>query len=231
MAAAKRNDFRLSFLGATGTVTGSRYLVEADGKQVLVDCGLFQGYKQLRLRNWAPFPVAPASLDAVLLTHAHLDHAGYLPLLARNGYRGPVHCTPATAALSRILLPDSGHLLEEEARYANKKGSSKHHPALPLYTQEDAQACLRQFAPHPFDAPFALGGTSVTAAFRHAGHILGAASVTLECDGTRITFSGDVGRPHDPVMRAPAPLAYAPPAPVRLRPRLERNSRQSLAPA
>jgi metallo-beta-lactamase family protein len=206
MATAKRNDFRLSFLGATGTVTGSRYLVEANGKQVLVDCGLFQGYKQLRQRNWAPFPVAPASLDAVLLTHAHLDHTGYLPLLARNGYRGPVHCTPATAALSRILLPDSGHLQEEEARYANKKGSSKHHPALPLYTQEDAQACLRQFAPHPFDAPFALPGTSLTAAFRHAGHILGAASVTLEYDGTRITFSGDVGRPNDSVMRAPDPL-------------------------
>jgi metallo-beta-lactamase family protein len=206
MTAAKRDDFRLSFLGATGTVTGSRYLVEAGDKRVLVDCGLFQGYKQLRQRNWAPFPVAPASIDAVLLTHAHLDHAGYLPLLARNGFRGPVHCTPATAALSRILLPDSGHLLEEEARYANLKGTSKHHPALPLYTQEDAHACLRRFVPRPFDAPFALAGTSVTAAFRHAGHILGAASVTLECEGTRITFSGDVGRPDDPVMRAPAPL-------------------------
>lgn len=206
MSVSAANRFSLTFLGATGTVTGSRYLLEAGGKRILVDCGLFQGYKQLRERNWAPFPVDPSSLDAVVLTHAHLDHTGYLPLLVRNGYRGAVYCTPATAALSRILLPDSGHLLEEEANYANRKGSSKHHPALPLYTQQDAQACLRQLKPCPFDVPFKVAGESVTVGFRHAGHILGAASVTLEFEGTRITFSGDVGRLEDPVMRAPAPL-------------------------
>jgi metallo-beta-lactamase family protein len=196
--------FRLQFLGATGTVTGSRYLVTAGGHRLLVDCGLFQGYKPLRLRNWDRFPVDPAAIDAVVLTHAHLDHSGYLPLLARNGFRGPVYCTAATAALCRILLADSAHLLAEEAKYANRKGTSKHHPALPLYDEDDASSALRllrivdageAFTPVP----------GVTAVYRGAGHILGAASVTLEHAGTRLGFSGDLGRSDDAVMLAPEP--------------------------
>jgi metallo-beta-lactamase family protein len=126
--------FRLRFLGATSTVTGSRYLLQAGEARVLVDCGLFQGYKPLRLRNWAPFPVDPRSIDAVVLTHAHLDHSGYLPRLAKMGFRGPVYCTEATRALCAILLPDSARLLEEEAEHANRVGSSRHQPAAPLYT-------------------------------------------------------------------------------------------------
>jgi metallo-beta-lactamase family protein len=203
-----RREFRLEFLGATGTVTGSRYLVTADGRRMLVDCGLFQGYKPLRLRNWERFPVDPADIEAVVLTHAHLDHTGYLPLLVRNGFRGPVYCTAPTAALCRILLPDSAHLLEEEAKYAEHKGSSKHHPALPLYTQDDAAAALRLLRVVPDGGTFApLPG--VVGRFRGAGHILGAASVTLEHDGTRVGFSGDLGRSDDAVMRAPEPPAPA----------------------
>ncbi|MGZ5272584.1 MAG: MBL fold metallo-hydrolase, partial [Ramlibacter sp.] len=135
---------RLQFLGATDTVTGSRTLVQEGGASVLVDCGLFQGWKQLRLRNWAPPPLQPAALDAVILTHAHIDHSGYLPLLVANGFEGPIFCTPATADLCRILLPDSGHLQEEEAARANKHGYSKHSPALPLYTRADAEVALEQ---------------------------------------------------------------------------------------
>jgi metallo-beta-lactamase family protein len=201
-ARAARPGFRLEFLGATGTVTGSRYLLTASGRRLLVDCGLFQGYKPLRLRNWERFPVDPASIEAVVLTHAHLDHSGYLPLLVRHGFRGPAFCTAPTAALCRLLLEDSAHLLAEEAKYADRKGSSKHHPALPLYTQDDVEAALRllhvvgpgqTFAPVP----------GVTASYRGAGHILGAASVTLEHEGTRIGFSGDLGRDDDAVMHAP----------------------------
>ena len=128
----------ITFLGAAGTVTGSKYLVCHDGHCILVDCGLFQGYKQLRLRNWQPLSVDPAQIDAVLLTHAHLDHSGYLPLLARDGFRGAVHATAATRELCGILLPDSGHLQEEDAAYLNRHGLSKHSPALPLYTRLDA---------------------------------------------------------------------------------------------
>jgi len=126
-------------------VTGSRYLLDTGAKRVLVDCGLFQGYKQLRLRNWSPPPIGPASIDAVILTHAHLDHSGYLPRLVKEGFTGPVYCSAGTRELCRILLPDSGHLQEEEARYANRAGFSKHHPALPLYTLQDADDCLKQF--------------------------------------------------------------------------------------
>ena len=145
--AAQGKPTRLQFLGATGTVSGSKYLLQFDGRQVLVDCGLFQGYKQLRLRNWTSLPVAPKSLDAVVLTHAHIDHSGYLPLLVRNGFRGRILCTRATRDLCGVLLPDSARLQEEEADYANRRGYSKHKPALPLYTEKDAAACLRQFAP------------------------------------------------------------------------------------
>jgi metallo-beta-lactamase family protein len=136
---------RLGFFGAAGTVTGSRYVLEAAGHRLLVDCGLFQGIKQLRLRNWAPPPVDPRTIDAVVLTHAHIDHSGYLPRLMTEGFRGPIYCTPATLELCRILLPDSGRLQEEDARFANRHGFSKHHPALPLYTQADADAVLEQF--------------------------------------------------------------------------------------
>lgn len=194
----------MQFLGANGTVTGSRYLVEAGGRRILVDCGLFQGYKPLRLRNWAPFPVDPASIDAVILTHAHLDHSGYLPRLVRSGFSGSAWCTHATSSLCGILLPDSGRLLEEEAGYANRAGSSKHHPAEPLYSEQDANRSLRQLRGVPFDEIFEPV-PGVKASLRLQGHILGAAAVTLEYQGKRITFSGDLGRPHDPVMLAPLP--------------------------
>jgi len=198
--------FQVQFLGANGTVTGSRYLVQAGGRRVLVDCGLFQGYKPLRLRNWAPFPVDPASIDAVILTHAHLDHSGYLPRLLRSGFSGPIWCTHATRDLCGILLPDSGRLLEEEASYANRAGSSKHHPAEPLYTEQQANSSLRQLRGVGFEQDFEPV-PGITATLRCQGHIPGAAAVTLGHDGTRITFSGDLGRPDDPVMPAPLPPA------------------------
>ncbi|MHB8911555.1 MAG: MBL fold metallo-hydrolase [Lysobacter sp.] len=200
--------FRLQFLGANATVTGSRYLVEAGDRRILVDCGLFQGYKPLRLRNWAPFPVDPASIDAVVLTHAHLDHSGYLPRLARLGFAGQVWCSHATRSLCGILLPDSGRLLEEEAGYANRKGTSRHHPAQPLYSEVDANSSLRLLKGAAFEQAFEPA-PGVQATLRMQGHILGAAAVALEYRGTRITFSGDLGRPNDPVMLAPLPPADA----------------------
>lgn len=195
---------KLTFLGATGTVTGSRYLVEHGRRRVLVDCGLFQGLKQLRLRNWAALPVDPASIDAVVLTHAHIDHSGYLPRLAAQGFRGTIHATGATTALCGLLLPDSGHLQEEEAAYANRHGTSKHQPALPLYTEAQARATLPLFRSHRFgDVVEALPGLFVR--FREAGHILGAASVHLQTEAGSILFSGDLGRGDDPLMKPPAP--------------------------
>jgi metallo-beta-lactamase family protein len=196
--------FGLTFLGANATVTGSRYLVETATSRILVDCGLFQGYKPLRLRNWAPFPVDPASIDAVVLTHAHLDHSGYLPRLVRSGFQGRAWCTAATRSLCEILLPDSGRLLEEEAAYANRKGSSRHKPAEPLYREVDAVQALRHLSPAAFDHTFEPA-PGLRVGFRHQGHILGAAAVTVEHQGRRIVFSGDIGRPQDPVMRAPLP--------------------------
>jgi metallo-beta-lactamase family protein len=199
---------RLTFLGATGTVTGSRYRVEHSGGNILVDCGLFQGYKQLRLRNWAPLPIPASSFAAVILTHAHLDHSGYLPLLVKQGFSGRVYCTEATYELCRILLPDSGRLQEEEADDANRYGYSKHRPALPLYSEADALAALRRFVPVPLGKPVeALPG--LAARFFPAGHILGAAFAELHDGSTTIVFSGDVGRPHDPIMCAPAPIERA----------------------
>jgi metallo-beta-lactamase family protein len=194
---------RLTFLGAAGTVTGSKHLVEHRGLRVLVDCGLFQGLKALRLMNWADAPVDPRTLDAVLLTHAHLDHSGFLPRLVRDGFGGPVWCTHATQELCRLLLPDSGHLQEEDAAYANRKGFSKHHPALPLYTEEDAERALERFRRVKFGDALDLG-EGASARFTHAGHILGASSVRLEVDGTSILFSGDLGRYDDLLMRDPA---------------------------
>lgn len=199
---------KLTFLGATETVTGSKYLLEAGGLRILIDCGLFQGTKNLRLRNWGELPVPVDSLDAVILTHAHIDHSGYLPVLARNGYRGPVYCTPGTLDLCEVMLRDSARLQEEEAEFANRHGYSKHHPALPLYTVDDAERVLRQFVPRDFDVPTPL---NERVAFRllPAGHILGAASVVLCCGHKLIAFSGDLGRPNDPIMRAPAPPVHA----------------------
>jgi metallo-beta-lactamase family protein len=193
---------KLSFLGGAGTVTGSKYLLQNDNGRILVDCGLFQGYKALRLRNWAPLPHTPAGLSAVVLTHAHLDHSGYLPLLVKNGFRGPIFCTAATKDLCGILLPDSGHLQEQDADFANRHSFSKHKPALPLYTEEDADRALNFLRPVEFDRPTPLPG-GATARFLRAGHILGAASVVVEWDGKTIAFSGDIGRYDDPLMLDP----------------------------
>jgi len=202
----KKPTFRLTFLGANGTVTGSRYLLETDKHRVLIDCGLFQGYKNLRLRNWQAFPVDPASIDAVVLTHAHLDHSGYLPRLARDGFRGPVWASAATQALCGILLPDSARLLEEDAEHANRHSYSKHQPAEPLYTEAEAKQALRLFRRIGWDRQVEVA-PAVTATFRQQGHILGAAAVTMQHAGIRITFSGDIGRAHDPIMRPPSPVA------------------------
>jgi metallo-beta-lactamase family protein len=196
-------DMQLQFLGATGTVTGSRYLLQTAGRNVLIDCGLFQGYKQLRLRNWAAPSFDPAALRAVVLTHAHIDHSGYLPALVRRGYYGPIYCSPSTYELCRILLPDSAHLQEEEAGYANRHGFSKHKPALPLYTLEHVESCLKLFRPVEFGK-----ARHIDNLFRFelqpAGHLLGASFVRVEAEGISVTFSGDLGRPNEPVMNAPA---------------------------
>jgi metallo-beta-lactamase family protein len=199
---------KITFLGATGTVTGSKYLIECGATRVLVDCGLFQGLKQLRLRNRAPLPVEPESLGAVLLTHAHLDHSGYLPLLVKNGFRGPVYCTPATRDLCAILLPDSGHLQEEEADYANRHGYSRHRPALPLYTRADAERCLDSFEPVAIGREVPLAD-ELRFRFHPAGHLLGAAMVYLFGNGTDLLFTGDLGRPHDLLLPPPAAIEEA----------------------
>jgi metallo-beta-lactamase family protein len=199
---------KLTFLGAAGCVTGSCYLLEASGGRVLIDCGLFQGYKQLRLRNWAQPPYDPTSISAVILTHAHIDHSGYLPLLVRKGFHGPVFCSAGTLELCRILLPDSAHQQEEEAAFANRHHFSKHKPALPLYTRADADACLMQLEPVAMGASFEPV-RGLKARLRAAGHILGAASVRLEHEDLSMVFSGDIGRPNDPVMKPPEPLLPA----------------------
>jgi metallo-beta-lactamase family protein len=198
----------LQFLGAAGTVTGSRFLVASGRSRVLIDCGLFQGLKELRLRNWDRFAIEPASIDAVLLSHAHLDHSGYLPALSRDGFDGRIVATEGTKSLCRIVLPDSGHLQEEEAAYANRKGYSKHSPARPLYTEDDALRALGRLEAAPFDTGFEAAN-GIRARFRPAGHILGSCSLLIEIDGARrrrILFSGDLGRPAHPLLRAPSPL-------------------------
>lgn len=199
---------KLTFCGAAGTVTGSRYLLEHGGRQFLIDCGLFQGLKQLRRRNWEDTPFNPAKLDKVLLTHAHIDHSGYLPLLVRKGFKGPIVCTKATAELCKLLLRDSAHLQEEEARYANRKGYSRHKPALPLYTLEDAEEALQLLDPVEFGVPVPVVH-GVVAEFRPAGHILGSAMILIGHEGRKTLFSGDLGRPNDPVMRPPVKVLEA----------------------
>lgn len=196
----------VQFLGATGTVTGSKFLLEADGYRVLIDAGLFQGLKELRERNWAPLPVEPHSIDAVVLTHAHIDHTGYLPRLLRDGFRGNVLATPATRDLSRIMLPDAARIQEEDAAYANRKGFSKHHPALPLYTEEEANAALRRFRTLDYGEPYRLH-PGVTFSFTDVGHILGAATAQFQVEAggrsVSVLFSGDVGRYNQPVTKDP----------------------------
>jgi metallo-beta-lactamase family protein len=199
------SNFTLTFLGAAETVTGSRYLLESERSRVLVDCGLFQGYKKLRLRNWADPGFSPAALDAVVLTHAHLDHSGYLPRLANAGFQGPVYCTEGTRDLLHVLLPDAGHLQEEEAKFAAKSGYSKHAAPLPLFTREDAERCLRLLVPVRYGQELSLT-PEVRGSFSRAGHIVGSACLTLQLPAARVAFSGDVGRARDPIMRPPEPL-------------------------
>lgn len=198
----------LTFLGAAGTVTGSRHLVEGAAARVLLDCGLFQGLKSLRERNWTPLPLDPASLQAVLVSHAHVDHAGYLPRLAREGFAGPVFCTRATADLLRILLPDAARLQEEDAAFANRHHTTRHVPALPLFTAADAGRALDLLRPTAFGENF-TAAAGVRARFLHAGHILGAALVEVRVDGRLVVFSGDLGRYDVPLLRDPDPLPAA----------------------
>lgn len=201
----------ITFLGAARTVTGSKYLVESDGRRVLVDCGLYQGLKELRERNWAPLPVEPATIDAVAITHAHLDHTGYLPRLVKDGFKGRIFCTPATADLCRITLPDAGRLAEEDARSANRHGYTKHKPALPLFTEEDAYRALAQLQPVGYERPMpAVNG--ITVEFIDAGHLLGSAFVRMRIDGDGgkdVLFGGDLGRYDRPVLPDPTTVESA----------------------
>jgi metallo-beta-lactamase family protein len=199
----------LTFLGAARTVTGSKYLVEHNGRRVLLDCGLFQGLKDLRTRNWEPFPVPPASLDAVVLTHAHLDHVGYLPRLIAQGYNGRVFCTAGTMELAGLVLPDSGRIQEEDARQANRHHYTKHEPALPLYDETDAQRALTHLQPVGYDRELEIV-PDVSVEFRQAGHLLGSAAVVMRLKGgPRILFGGDLGRYERPVLPDPAPAIEA----------------------
>ncbi len=199
----KSSSLKLQFIGATGTVTGSKYLLTQGKRNWLVDCGLFQGLKVLRQRNWNPLPVKAKSIEAVVLTHAHIDHTGYLPLLVKNGFRGRVFATRATKSLCGILLPDSGHLQEEDASFINRHGLSKHHPALPLYTENDAREALEYIEGIPWGRKMDLG-RHLSFRFLSAGHILGAAMVQVNFNGKNLLFSGDLGRPRDLIMGPPA---------------------------
>lgn len=194
---------RLTFLGATKTVTGSKCLISFGNKNILIDCGLFQGLKEFRLKNWDTFPIAPKSIEAVILTHAHIDHSGYLPLLIKNGFAGKVYCSFATKDLCSVLLPDSGYLQEEEAKFANKHGYSKHKPALPLYTQEEAELALKSFYPIDFRKTKKLAEETYFTLIP-SGHILGASLIQFKHYETNILFTGDLGRLHDPIMYSPS---------------------------
>jgi metallo-beta-lactamase family protein len=199
---------KLTFLGAARTVTGSKYLIETEDTKILVDCGLFQGLKELRLKNWQPLPIDPASVDYVILTHAHIDHSGYLPLFVKNGFKGKILCSPATRDLCEILLPDSGRLHEEDAKFANKKGFSKHRPAFPLYTEDDARKVFKFFSPMPWNKKY-QPNNNLEILLTPVGHILGANYVTIKSNGKSLVFSGDIGRFDDPLMYPPTPIKYA----------------------
>ncbi len=201
---ARTDVMTLSFYGATGTVTGSRFLVRSGGDHVLVDAGLFQGLRALRRRNWDPVPFDPAVLDAVVISHAHLDHTGYLPVLARDGFTGPVVATSDTARLAELILRDSAKLQEEDAAYAARKGFSKHAEPRPLYDARDVERVLPHFASLEFDEERVLG-ESVAVRLHRAGHILGSASVLVEATSGSVLFSGDLGRPHHPLLLPPSP--------------------------
>jgi len=201
----------VQFLGAAETVTGSKHLISANGSKVLLDCGLFQGLKELRLRNWEAPDFLPADIDAIVISHAHIDHSGYLPLLVRLGFSGPIYCTPATADLLAILLRDSAYLQEEHAAHANRFGYSKHTPAVPLYTMEDAEATLPLLQPQMYREPFPVAN-DIEVVLRCAGHILGSATVDLLVGGkkeTRVVFTGDLGRWGRPILKDPTPVKEA----------------------
>jgi len=198
----------LTFLGAAGTVTGSKHLLEVEGRRVLVDCGLFQGLKELRLRNWEPLPIDSATIDAVILTHAHLDHCGYLPKLVAAGFRGRVFCTPGTKDLCSLVLPDSAHIQEEDAREANRHGYSKHKPALPLYTSVDAARALDRLQPVGYERPVPVA-PGIEVDFINAGHLLGSAYARVRAGGKTILFGGDLGRYGRPVLPDPSPVSEA----------------------
>ncbi|MBI1800971.1 MAG: MBL fold metallo-hydrolase [Chloroflexi bacterium] len=200
-------DTNLIFMGAAETVTGSRYLLRVGERRYLIDCGLFQGGRQLKDLNWQPFPIPPDQIDAILLTHAHIDHVGYLPRLVSQGFHGPVYATDATCALLQLVLPDSAHLQEQDAASANKKGYSRHRPARPLYSMGDAESALGLLQPVRFFDPVALDGVTVT--WQPAGHILGSASLVVNMGAQQIVFSGDLGRYHSRVMKPPAAIAEA----------------------
>src|SRR6266480_3990144 len=201
----------LSFWGAAQTVTGSRYLIETDRARVLVDCGLFQGRRELRERNWQAPPFGAESVDAVIITHAHIDHTGYLPRFVKHGFRGPVYCSRGTSDLMKILLPDSANLQEEEADYRNRHKITKHLPALPLYTEQDARETLKLLQVVPNDGQEVRITKGITAEFRIAGHILGSSQVAVHLNGEQtrtVDFSGDLGKYDQPIIRDPV----APPA-------------------
>ena len=198
----------LTFLGAAGTVTGAKFLVATDGARLLLECGMFQGLRELRARNWEAPPVQPGTLAAVLLSHAHIDHSGYLPRLVRDGFEGPIFCSPGTADLLKIMLPDAARLQEEEAQFRNRSGATRHRPALPLFTVADAAGALRLVKPVAFDHPFSPA-RSVDARFRMSGHILGASTVEVVASGRRLVYSGDLGRYDVPIMRDPVAVASA----------------------
>src|SRR5947199_236670 len=202
----------ISFWGAAGTVTGSKYLIETDRAKVLIDCGLFQGLRELRERNWAEPPFNAADVDAVIITHAHIDHTGYLPRFVNHGFRGPIYCSRGTADLLKILLPDAARLQEEDAAYRNRHNLTSHSPALPLYTEEDARAALKLVQPEPNTGQAIEVAPGFQASFRIAGHILGSSLVLVEIagagqdgQGRRVLFSGDLGHYDQPIIRDPEP--------------------------